>query len=158
MSGDVLVVMDRGDASLETLEYVIREYPEATIAVTHVTEASDPLGLFGMVDPAEYMVPECGCESGGELVPPEDLFNRAQRRRAERVFDRACSFADSYGREIDLVVRSGDAVEEILTCAAERGVDRIVLPARCRLELRPFRRSVPEAVALRSDAPVTILG
>lgn len=69
MSRHVLVAMGPNEASENALEYALREHPDATISVVHVTATSDPLGLFGDRDPEEYMVPECGFEIDDEVCP-----------------------------------------------------------------------------------------
>lgn len=158
MTRTVLVALDRSAASADGLEHVFREYPRANILAVYVTEAADPLGFFGVPDPAEYMVVDCGCDLDEELLPPEGPFTRGQRRRAERVLDRACTVADAYDREIEPIVRSGDTAAEIAACAADRAVDRVVCIPRRRRVLGPVRRRLPEAVARRTDVPVTVVG
>lgn len=158
MSRDILVPIDQSEESEKALEFAFEEYPESSIHVVHVTETNDPLDLFGRKDPAEYMVPECGIELDGEMLPGEDLFTRAQRQRAEQVLNRACELSNRYGREIEPLVRSGDVVDEIAACARVRDIDRILITEHSRTELRLFRRSVPEEIALTTDIPVTIIG
>jgi nucleotide-binding universal stress UspA family protein len=158
MNEDILVPIDRSEESKKALEVAFEEHPESSVFVVHVTETSDPLGLLGRKDPAEYMVPECGIDLVDGMLPDGDLFTRAQRRRAEQVLDSACSLSNAYDVDIEPLVRSGDVVEEIVACAEERDVDRILITEHCRTELRPFRRSVPEAIALNTDVPVIIVG
>lgn len=92
------------------------------------------------------------------MLPREDTFTRAQRQRAERVLNRACTKANSYGRDIEPLVRAGDVVDEIVDCARKRDIDRIVISEHSRTELRLFRRCLPEEIALNCDIPVTIIG
>lgn len=158
MTREILVALDRSDASADGLEHVFREYPGARILAVYVTEAADPLGLFGVRDPAEYMVVDCECDLDEALLPPEGPFTRGQRRRAEHVLDRACTVADAYDRELEPIVRSGDTAEEIAACAADRAVDRVVLTASRRRVLGAVRRRLPEAVARHTDVPVTVVG
>ncbi|MDL5362408.1 universal stress protein [Halalkalicoccus sp. NIPERK01] len=153
MNRHVLVAMGATEASETALEHALREHPDARITIVHVTATSDPLGLFGDRDPEAYMVPECGFDLDDEVMPDGNAFNRAQRRRAERVFDRACELADEHEREIEPVVRSGNAVEEIVTCADERNVDRVVIADHQQTELRPLLWSVPESVARNASPP-----
>lgn len=157
MSRHVLVAMGPNEASENALEYALQEHPDATISVIHVTATSDPLGLFGDRDPEEYMVPECEFELDDRVMPDGNAFNRAQRRRAERVFERACELSDEYGTEIEPVVRSGEPVEEIVDCAEERAVDHVVIADHHPTELRPLLRSVSESVARNASVPVTTL-
>jgi nucleotide-binding universal stress UspA family protein len=156
MSRHVLVAMGPNEASENALEYALREYPDATISVIHVTATSDPFGIFGDRDPEEYMVSECGFELNDEIVPDGNAFNRAQRRRAERAFERACELSDEYGTEIEPVVRSGEPVEEIVGYAEGQGVDHVVIADHQPTELRPLLRSVSESVARNASTPVTI--
>lgn len=107
MDRHVLVAMDRTKASEDALEYAFEEHSDATISVIHVTESSDPLGLFGDRDPSEYMFPEYDFELDDEMVPNESRFTRAQRKRAEHVFTQACALATTHNEEIELVVKSG---------------------------------------------------
>ena len=149
--------MDRSDASADALEYALEEYPEATVHVVHVTEANDPLGLFGVSEPAEYMVADCEFGFDDAVMPDPNTFNRHQRRRAERVLERACRLSEEHGCDIEPAVRSGATVEEILACAAERDVDHIVIAEHRQTAFRPIVRSVPEAVARRATRPVTVV-
>lgn len=157
MDRHVLVAMGPTEASANALEYALREHRNATISVIHVTATSDPLGIFGDRNPEEYMIPECEFDLDDEVMPDGNAFNRTQRRRAERVFDRACELADEYGRGIDPVVRSGEPVKGIVTYVEEQGVDRVVIVDHLRMELRPLLRSVLESVARSASTPVTLL-
>lgn len=157
MRRDILVPMDRGDESASALEHAFEEYPSATVHVLNVTERNDPLDLFGTREPAEYVVAECDVGLDDVPMPDGNAFNRRQRERAEAVVELACRLSDDYGREIEPVVRSGDAVAEILACADERAVDHIVVADHDRNGFRPILRDVPEAVARRASRPVTIV-
>lgn len=156
MSRTVLVAMDSLDRSEPALEYALETYPRATIVVVHVTETNDPLGVFDDPEPAAYVVPDC--EVAADVGPrPVRAFDRAQRRRAERVLARACEIAAARDREIDPVVRSGSAVGEILSCARQRDVDAVVVGAHRRTGLRPTLRSTAETVVRKADRPVTVV-
>ena len=155
MSRHVLVPMGPNDASETALEYALREFPGTAITVVHVTASSDPLGLFGSRDPEDYVVPDQVLDLEDKLIPDPNAFNRAQRKRAERAFARAREVAA--GTEIELVIRSGDPVDEIVTYVAEKGVDHVVIGKHRPTELRPVLRSVAEAVARTVDVPVTIV-
>lgn len=158
MSRDVLVAMDRSDSSADALEYALEEYPAASVYVVHVTETNDPLGLFGVREPAEYMVADCDSEFDGAVVPDGNSFNRHQRQRAQRVLERACRLSDERGCDIEPIVHSGDTVEEILACAEEKDVDHIVIAEHRRTAFRPILRSGPECVVRRANRPVTVVG
>lgn len=157
MSRHALVVMDRTEASENALEYTIAEYPDATISVIPVTGTSDPLGLFGDRDPSEFVIPDCEFDLDDELIPDTNSFTRAQRKRAEHVFDRACTLSEQYDREVEPVVRSGEPVEEIVTYAEEQAVDHIVIAEYRRTALCPLLRSVSESLAKNASIPITIL-
>lgn len=157
MSKHVLVVMDRAEASDRALEYAFEEYPEATVSVVHVTETGDSFGFLRNRDPEEYMVVDCDSEFDDESLRDPNSFSRVQRKRAEQVIERACELSNRHGREIDPVVRSGDAVSEIVACANDRGVDVIVVAEHPRTALRSLLRAVPESVARNTSLPVTIV-
>ena len=157
MSRDILVPMDRSDASASALEYALEEFRGASIHVLHVTERNDPFDLFGSREPAEYVVADCGVELDHVPMPDGNSFNRHQRERAQAVIERACRLSEARGRDIDPVVRSGGAVEEVLDCAATREVDHIVIAAHRRTGMRPLLRDVPESVARRASRPVTVV-
>lgn len=91
MDRHVLVAMDLTQTSENALEYALREYPDATVAVIHVTGTSDPLDLFGNRDPETYMVPDCDFEADDRMLPDGNAFSRAQRKRAELALERASS-------------------------------------------------------------------
>lgn len=157
MRRHVLVAMGRNETSEAALEHALQEYPEAKVSVLHVTVASGPLDLFGGRDPCEYVIPEAAVEGSGELLPAPDLFTQAQRRRAERVLARAYELAKQHDREIEPIVRSGGAAREIVDCAEEETVDRIVIGDHPPTEFRPIFRSVPQSVAANTTTPVTTL-
>lgn len=72
--------------------------------------------------------------------------------------DRGCTKANSYGRDIEPLVRWGDVVDDIVDCARKRDIDRIVISEHSRTELRLYRRSVPEEIALNCYILVTVIG
>ena len=155
MCKDVLVPMDRSEDAEDALTYTFEEYPEATVYVVHVTATNDTFGLFDARDPAEYMVAECDSEFDDDLMPDGNAFNRHQRRRAEAVIKRACGLSDEYDRGIELIVRSGNTVENVLECAEARNVDHIVIGDHRQTEIRPIVRSVPGSVVRKARRTVT---
>lgn len=157
MSAHVLVAMGRSEASEAGLEYALEEHADATVSVVHVTESGDSLGIFENRDPEAYMVAGGDLEREDGRAPDPNSFSRTQRRRAEAVFERASEIAARRDVEVESVVRSGEAVSEIVACAETRGVDRVVIAEHPRTELRPLLRDVSEAVARATDLPVTIV-
>ncbi|MXV62261.1 universal stress protein [Natronorubrum sp. JWXQ-INN-674] len=148
--------MGPSESSAAALEYAFEEYPGARVSVLHVTDARSSIGPFGGRDPCEYVIPD-SLEENEELCPSPDRFTWAQRRRAERALARALELADRNDREIELVVRSGNAAREIVDYAEEQAVDRIVIADHPQTTLRPLFRSVPDSVADTSSRPVTTL-
>lgn len=147
MSDHVLVAMGRSEDSAAGLRYALDEHADATVSVVHVIDSRAPLRIF-----------ENG-EREAEGAPDPDSFSRTQRRRVEAVFERASEIAARRDVDVDLetVVRSGEAVSEIVVCAETREVDRIIIADHQRTGLRPLLRTVPEAVACATDLPVTIV-
>lgn len=103
------------------------------------------------------MIPDCDFELDDELLPDPNSFSRAQRKRAESVFDRACKLSDNYGREIEPVVRSGEAVTEIVDYAESHAIDHIIIGYHEPTELIPIFRSVSESVTRNASMPVTVV-
>lgn len=154
----VLVAMGSSGSSATALRYALKEFPDAKISVLHVIETSDPLDLFDGLEPSEYMVPDCESDLDERLIADPDMFKRSQRKRAERVFDRACAIADAHGATIDPVVEAGRAEREIIRHGEEKNADRIVIAEHERTELRPpLLRSVPESVVKHSSIPVIVV-
>ncbi|MBV0923646.1 universal stress protein [Halomicroarcula limicola] len=154
----VLVPMGNTERSERALVFALEEYPEARISVIHVTESSDPLGLFGRREVEDYLIPDRDGGLEDELVPDGSSFNRAQRKRAEQVFTRACQIADGYGTDIELIVRSGDVVEEIRSYTDAEAVDRIVIADHQPTGVRPRIRGVSASIARHAAPPVTMIG
>lgn len=157
MSRHILVAIDRSEAALE---FALDECPDSTIVVLHVIESSDPLDLFTGPDPSEYVVPACGSESDldDQLMPDRGRLERAQRKRAETVFERACRISDEYGKEIDPVIESGQPTPIIAEYAEEHRIDQIVIGYRDRNRLsRLLLRNVSASIPERTSVPVTIV-
>lgn len=159
VSDHVLVAMGRSEASAAGLEYALEECVDATVSVVHVVDSSAPLGIFESRDPDAYVVAgsDGDREAGG--TPDPASISRTQRRRAESLSERVGEIAARRDVDVDLeiVVRSGEAVSEIVACAETRDVDRVVIAEHPRTGLRPLLRTVPEAVASATDCPVTIV-
>lgn len=96
-------------------------------------------------------------ELDDELLPDPNAFSRAQRRRAESVFDRACEISDDYGKEIEPLVRSGEAVKEIMNYAEAHAIDHIIIGHHESPELLPLFRTVSESVTRKASMPVTVV-
>lgn len=157
MSRHVVVPMGQNEASENALRHALSEAPGAETTVLHVTEASDPFNIFGDREPEEYMITDCDFDLDDELIPDGNSFTRHQRKRAEQVFDRACSISDEYGQEINPVVRSGDALDEIVGYVDEHDVDEVIIGEHPQTSLRPIIREVSEAVAHSVSEPVTVI-
>lgn len=155
MDRQVVVPMGRSEAAEAALRYALREYRDAEIVVLHVTESSDPYDLTGDRDPAEYMIADCDVDD--VLVPDGSRISRSQRKRAERVFERACSIAAEYDREITPIVRSGGAIEEITEYVLANDVDHVIIGDHPQTKLRPIFKDVLTGLAQRVDRPVTIV-
>ncbi|MBX0298192.1 universal stress protein [Halomicroarcula sp. F27] len=148
--------MGNTERSEQALVFALEEYPEAKISVIHVTESSDPLGLFGRREVEDYLIPDRS-ELADNLVPDGSSFNRAQRKRAEQVFTRACQVADDYGLDVELIVKSGDVVEEIRAYADAEAVDRIIITDHQPTGVRPRLRSIPASISRHATPPVTMV-
>lgn len=91
-------------------------------------------------------------------VIPEAIDERreASSRTAERVFEKATSYADDHEITIRTATTSGKPADRISSYAAAHDIDRIVIGTRSRSFLsRVLRGSLPEAVMRESSVPVT---
>lgn len=151
--------MGRSEASAAGLEYALEDHADATVSVVHVIGSGAPLGIFENRDPAVSVVAGGDGERKAGRSPDPASVSPTQRRRAEAVFERAGEVAARRDIDVDLetVIRSGEAVSEIVACAEDREVDRIVISEYPRTGLRPLLRNVPEAVASATDRPVTLV-
>jgi nucleotide-binding universal stress UspA family protein len=158
MSRHILVAMERTPSSPEALKFALEEYPEATITVLYVLESSDPLDLFGTLEPSEYLIPECGYELNYELIPAHRRTDREQCRGAELVFSQACQLADEYDKELNLEAKSGKTAREIAVYAENNAVDQIVIGDR---KHRGVRRAlfgnIAASIGRQTSIPVTIV-
>lgn len=158
MSRHILVAMEMSASSEAALEFALDEYPDATITVLHVLESGDPLDLFAKPEPSEYIVPDSEYDLTDELLPNAGRFERGQRKKTEKVFDRACRIADEYGKEIELAVESGKTAREISEYAETHAVDQIVIgDHNYRGVSRALFGNIATSIGRRTSIPVTII-
>lgn len=141
MGPHVLVAYDESPQATGALVHALERYPEADVAVIHVT------------DPSEWIFPD---ELGGSYYA-EEAFEAAEES-ADELLDEAAATAREAGREVTTVSEVGSVAHTILEYAEANDVDHIVLGSHGRRGLSRFLLgSVAEAVARRSPVSVTMI-
>ncbi len=134
----LLVALDDSDPSWAALEYALEEHRD-DVVVAHVVDVR---------------------ESGyGEFAHLGTTTLREQREaQAEALFDAAHELAAEFGREVETTLLIGRPASEVVECAADRDVDRIIVGSHGRSGVsRVVLGSVAEQIARRSPVPVTIV-
>ena len=140
LPGRILVPVDGSPRAETALEYVLDQFPEASVTAMHVVN--------GQVDYAHE-------ELRGTYV--EGILENLQER-ADDVLASAEEHAAGLGREIDTETAYGKPKQVIVDHAAEEGFDGIVMGSHGRSGVaRVLLGSVAETVVRRSSLPVTVV-
>ncbi len=143
MTKHVLVPVDDSDRASQALEFVLEEYPDATITALHV------------IDPADFYA-ATGIEGGA--MANYDRIKENHERRAEQVLESARDHAEEAGVEIETDHVLGGVSRTIIEYIDEHDVDHVVIGSHGRTGARRILLgSVAEKVARRSPVPVTIV-
>jgi len=144
MSKRILVPMDGSEQSTDALEYVLDEYPGASVTLLHVIDPIEA-GYGGQASPVPGYSEEWYEESEAAA---EDLFAEA-RETVEAV---------GFDGTVDDVVELGRPARVIVDYAEEEGFDHIVMGSHGRSGVtRVLLGSVAETVVRRSPVPVTVV-
>lgn len=135
---DVLVPIDGADATRETVEYTLSEYPDASITVLHVSTLNAVYGL------------------GGTYT--HESVRESQQQYTDRLFATATETADAHGGSVTRVTTVGSPVREIVAFAEEADTDHIVIGCCGRSGLcRLLFGNVTDGVVRRAAVPVTVV-
>ncbi|WEL18794.1 Nucleotide-binding protein, UspA family [Halorhabdus sp. SVX81] len=135
---EVLVPINSRDSARETVEYALREYPDASITVIHVTPRSGTHGMGGM-----YV-----------HGPPVE----AEREYTDQLFEMANGTASAHGRLLTTITAVGCPVREIVAYAEKSDTDHIVIGNCKRTGLARFLfDNVTKGVVYRSPVSVTVV-
>lgn len=143
MPDHVLVPVDESDRSIDAIEFVCTEYPEATITALHVLDPGDFYAATGI--------------EGGAMANYEEV-HKHHERRGEKVLESAREQAAEHDVEIETDQVIGGVSRSIVDYAEEHDVDHIAIGSHGRTGAsRILLGSVAETVARRSPVPVTIV-
>jgi nucleotide-binding universal stress UspA family protein len=141
MGERILVPFEGSPLSRRALERALVHHPDAEITTLYVL---DPLL-------AVY-------EAETEGLPAANDWYERTAERAARVTAEAERLAADHGRGIETVVEPGRPARTILSVAAERGVDHIVIGSHGREGVsRLVLGSVAERVVRQAPIPVTVV-
>lgn len=142
MSQRILLPVDEPDQSQAALDYVLKEYPDATITVLHV------------IDPREL-------RTYGGVEGWIDLNQVSEQRRAhaKRLVENTQQRAADHGGPIETGVVIGKASDTVVEYATDHDIDHIVMGSHRRSGItRLLLGSVAEKVVRKSAIPVTVVG
>lgn len=135
---EVLVPIDGPDATRETVEHAVSEYPDASITVLHVSTLNTIYGTGGL------------CMRGPVI--------ETQRKYVDRLFDTATEAAEAHGGSLTKRSALGSPVREIVAFAEESDADRVVVGGCDRSGLlRLLFGDVTQGVVRGADVPVTVV-
>lgn len=137
---DVLVPIDGAESTRETVEHAVREFPDASITVLHV------------------MTPNTSYSAGMSGTYMPDLVIDTQQEYTDELFNAAAETAAEQGTLVTASTAIGSPVREIISFAAERDVDHIVLGSCGRSGLRRLLLgNVTHGIVRKADVPVTVV-
>lgn len=137
---DVLVPINGSDSARATVEYAVREYPDASITILHVLRPNTtyPAGMGGVNVPAGVVEP--------------------QLESADKLFATATETADAHAGSVTTRTEVGSPIRRIIAFADESETDHIVIGSCARSGLsRLLLGSVTEGVVRRAAVPVTVV-
>ncbi len=138
----VLVPVDDSDRAMNALEFVLENYPDASITALHV------------INPSTF--PAGGFESG--ITTDLDSIRKNKRNQAEQLLETFRERAADRGVGIETAIVTGKPTERIVDYAEDNDADVITIGSHGRTGAsRVLLGSVAEAVVRRSPIPVTVV-
>jgi len=141
MGKRILVPVDGSEQAHQAGEFVIEEFPDATMVLLHV------------INPAE-----AGYSAQASIPSFSEEWYEGEKDRAETLFDEVAADAEAAGITVERDVDVGRPTEVIVETAAEASIDQIVMGSHGRSGVsRMLLGSVAETVVRRSPVPVTVV-
>ncbi len=138
----VLVPVDDSDRAMNALEFVLENYPDASITALHV------------INPSTF--PAGGFESG--ITTDLDSIRKNKRNQAEQLLETFRERAADRGVGIETAIVTGKPTKRIVDYAEDNDADVITIGSHGRTGAsRVLLGSVAEAVVRRSPIPVTVV-
>lgn len=140
MGKRILVPVDGSEQAHEACDFVIREFPDATMVLLHV------------INPAE-----AGYSAQASIPSFSEEWYEQEKQRAEALFDDIETEAEQFDVPVERVIEVGKPTRTIVEFARDNDVDQIVMGSHGRSGVsRMLLGSVAETVVRRSSVPVTV--
>jgi len=140
MAKRILVPVDGSEQAHTAFQFVVEEFPDATIV------------LLNVINPAE-----AGYSAQASLPSFSEEWYEQQTQAAEGLFDNLIAEAGADDRTVERVVEVGRPTTVIVDYADDNDVDQIVMGSHGRSGVsRILVGSVAETVVRRADVPVTV--
>ncbi|MCU4801509.1 universal stress protein [Halobacteria archaeon HArc-gm2] len=140
MTKRILVPVDGSEQAHQASDFVVGEFPDATLVLLHV------------INPAE-----AGYSAQASIPSFSEEWYEREKEQAESLFDEIEAEAESAGLAVERVVEVGKPTRTIVEYAREHGIDQIVMGSHGRSGMsRILLGSVAENVVRRSPVPVTV--
>ena len=142
MSKRILVPVDGSDQATAASEFVVENYPDATIV------------FFNVINPAE-----AGYGAGTSVPTVAEEWYEEREATAESLFDELEAAAHEAGIEdVERVLEVGRPTKAIVDYAEDHDIDQIVMGSHGRSGVsRVLLGSVAETVVRRATVPVTVI-
>ena len=142
MSKRILVPVDGSDQATAASEFVVEDYPDATVVFLHV------------INPAE-----AGYSAGASVSTVAEEWYGERRSTAQSLLEDLEEIAHEAGIEdVEKVVEVGRPTQTIVDYADEHDIDQIVMGSHGRSGVsRVLLGSVAETVVRRATVPVTVI-
>ena len=140
MGKRILVPVDGSEQAHQACDFVIREFPDATLVLLHV------------INPAE-----AGYSAQASIPSFSEEWYEREKEKAESLFDEIATEAEEFGMPVERVIEVGKPTRTIVEYAREHDVDQIAMGSHGRSGVsRILLGSVAENVVRRSPVPVTV--
>lgn len=142
MSKRILVPVDASEQAADAVEFVVEEFPDATVVLLHV------------INPAE-----AGYSAQASVPSFSEEWYEDQKSSAEALFDKFEEVASEAGAtDVERVLEVGRPTHTIVEYAKDHDIDQIVMGSHGRSGVsRILLGSVAELVVRRASVPVTVV-
>jgi len=142
MSKRILVPVDGSDQAQAASEFVVENFPDATVVFLHV------------INPAE-----AGYSTQSSVPSFSEEWYEQKQANAEELFDELAAVAEEAGiGDVERSLEVGRPTKTIVEYAEENDIDQIVMGSHGRSGMsRILLGSVAETVVRRATVPVTVI-
>jgi len=140
MGKRILVPVDSSEQAHEACEFVVREFPDATMVLLHV------------INPAE-----AGYSAQASIPSFSEEWYEREQANAAALFDELVTETAAHDIEVERVVEVGRPTNAIVDYADDHDIDQIVMGSHGRSGVsRILLGSVAETVVRQASVPVTV--